>query len=92
MSKILVKTEYQVQGPYGSTENKTLYAKHNNSCDVVTFYDEDGTYLFSVEDTMDNNFLDAINRLYVPHKNSNSFELNDGVNYMDVDDKFKCGF
>jgi hypothetical protein len=82
MSHIRVKTEYQVQGAYGSTEKRTLYAHHNNSCDVVTFFDEDGTYLFSVEDTMDNNLMDAINRLYA---------LDDNVQYMDADDRSKCG-
>ena len=44
MSHVRVKTEYQVEGAYGSTEKKILYAHHNNSCDVVTFFDEDGTY------------------------------------------------
>jgi len=89
MSHIRVKTKYQVQGAYGSTEKRTLYAHHNNSCDVVTFFDEDGTYLFSVEDTIDNNLMDAINRLYAPHKNSS--ELDDNVQYMDADDRSKCG-
>lgn len=88
MSHIKVKTEYQVSGAYGSTEKKTLYAHHNNSCDIVTFFDEDGTYLFSVEDTMDNNLMDAINRLYAPNKNSS--ELDDNVQYMNTDDKLKC--
>jgi hypothetical protein len=90
MSHVRVKTEYQIQGAYGSTEKRTLYAHHNNSCDVVTFFDEDGTYLFSVEDTMDNNLMDAINRLYAPHKNT-SGELNENVQFMDVDDRSKCG-
>ncbi len=90
MSHVRVKTEYQIQGAYGSTEKRTIYAHHNNSCDVVTFFDEDGTYLFSVEDTMDNNFMDAINRLYAPHKNT-SGELNENVQFMDADDRSKCG-
>lgn len=89
MSHVRVKTEYQVEGAYGSTEKKILYAHHNNSCDVVTFFDEDGTYLFSVGDTIDNNLMDAINRLYVPHKNDK--ELNDNVQYMNADDMLKCG-
>ena len=90
MSHVRVKTEYQIQGAYGSTEKRTLYARHNNSCDVVTFFDEDGTYLFSVEDTMDNNLMDAINRLYAPHKNT-SGKLNEYVQFMDADDRSKCG-
>jgi uncharacterized protein YrzB (UPF0473 family) len=90
MSHVRVKTEYQIQGAYGSTEKRILYAHHNNSCDIVTFFDEDGTYLFSVEDTMDNNLMDAINILYAPHKNT-SGELNENVQFMDADDMSKCG-
>lgn len=89
MSHVRVKTEYQVEGVYGSTEKKTLYAHHNNSCDVVTFFAEDGTYLFSVEDTINNNLMDAINRLYAPYKNA-AGELNNDVQFMDVDDMSKC--
>lgn len=66
MSHVRVKTKYNVEGAYGSIEERTLYADHNNSCDIVTFYDQDGNWLLSVEDTMDNNLLDAINRLYMP--------------------------
>ena len=51
MSKHRVKTEYMTQGVYGSTEKNILYAEHNNSCDIITFYEEDGTVLFCVEDT-----------------------------------------
>ena len=91
MSHVKVKTEYQVEGAYGSTEKRTLYAHHNNSCDVVTFFAEDGTYLFSVEDTMDNNLMDAINRLYAPHKNTKG-ELQDGVDFMDKEDWAKCKY
>lgn len=88
MSHVKVKTEYQVEVPYGSTEKRVLYAHHNNSCDVVTFFDEDGKHLFSVEDTLGNNLMDAIKRLYAPYKNSS--ELDDDVQYMDADDRAKC--
>ena len=44
--------------------------------------------IFSVEDTMNNNLMDAINRLYAPRKNNG--ELKDNVQYMDVDDMSKC--
>ena len=88
MSHVRVKTEYQIEGAFGSTEKKTLYAHHNNSCDVVTFFDEDGSYLFSVEDTMNNNLLDARNRLFMYSKPNG--ELVDGVSYMDNNDREKC--
>lgn len=88
MSHVRVKTEYQVEGAYGSTEKKILYAHHNNTTDVVTFFDEDGIYLFSVSDTLNNNLIEAINRLYAPFKNSK--DLNSNVQYMDADDRSKC--
>ena len=66
MSRYRVKTEYVTQGAYGSLDKNILYAEHNNSCDIVTFYEEDGTVLFCVEDTERNNLFDAIQRLYTP--------------------------
>ena len=66
MSRYRVKTEYITQGAYGSSEKNILYAEHNNSCDIITFYEEDGTVLFCVEDTERNNLFDAIQRLYSP--------------------------
>jgi len=66
MSHYRLKTKYQIEGPYGSREEKTLYAHHNLGCDVVSFYDQDGTFLFCVEDTVENNLFDAISRLFYP--------------------------
>lgn len=40
-----------------------LYCKVNRSCDVTTFYWEDGRTIFAYEDTAKNNLLEAINRL-----------------------------
>jgi hypothetical protein len=91
MSHIRVKTTYNVMGAYGEVEKHTLYAHINNSCDIVDFYDEDGSRLFSVEDTMKNNLLDAINRLFIPYKSARDSSLNDGIEYMDEKDKEKCG-
>lgn len=88
MSHTRVKTEYQIEGPYGSVEKKTLYAHHHHTCDVITFYDENGKFILSVEDTMENNLIDAINRLYRPNKTLS--DLQDDVFYMDQDDRLKC--
>ncbi len=90
MSSIRVKTEYQVSGAYGSTEKKTLYAKHSNGCDVVTFYDEDGEVIFSVDDTEKNNLLEAINRLYAPNKHNG--DLAEGVEYVNVEESKEFKF
>ena len=68
MSHYRLKTKYNTEGSYGSVDTKTLYAHHNLSCDIVSFYDEDGDCIISVEDTLENNLLNAINRLYAPFK------------------------
>ena len=68
MSHIRCKTKYNKEGSYGSVDTEVLYAHHNLSCDIVSFYDEDGDCILSVDDTMDNNLLDGINRLYAPHE------------------------
>jgi hypothetical protein len=88
MSHYRVKTKYNVEGSYGSTEKRELFCHHNLSCDYVTFYDEDGTFIMTIPDTMDNNLLDAINRLYAPFEPNH--ELADGVEHMDKEDKEKC--
>lgn len=89
MSHIRVKTTYKVEGAYGSVEKVTLFAHHNNSCDVITFYGGEGEVLFSIEDTMKDNLLDAINRLSAPYKN-NSFDLDEGIEHMNKEDKKIC--
>lgn len=91
MSHYRVKTKYLVEGAYGSRDERTLYAHLNLSCDITTFYDEDGSYLFSVEDTEKNNLLDAINRLFAPHKSISSIALSDGIEYMTPEESAKCG-
>lgn len=57
------KVKYNDVGNYGSTDVKTLYCGYNRSCDVTTIYDEDGSVLFSFDDTLDNNLFDAITKL-----------------------------
>ncbi len=64
MSSYRIKTKYNTEGYYGSVEENYVYAVHNNTVDIVTFYDEKGEWIMSIPDTMDNNLLDAINRLY----------------------------
>ena len=79
MSSYKVKTTYNEEGPYGETITKTLYALHNNTADVVSYYDEDGDFIFAVPDTVTNNILDAINKLYVPRPNGT---LNEDIEYL----------
>lgn len=84
MSSFKVKTTYNTEGIYGSTEEKTLYAVHNNSSDYVTFYDEDGEILLVVPDTVSNNILEAIIRLYQPYENGSV--LKPDVEYLTEED------
>ena len=84
MSHTRVKTTYNVQGNYGSTETKTLYCHHNHSSDYVVFYDEDGsiTQMCFNEWETNNNLWDAMNRLWYPFKDKwGTSELKDGVKY-----------
>jgi hypothetical protein len=69
-------------GAYGAVDKRTLYVHHNHSCDIVTFYDEKGNYILSVEDTMDNNLLDAIKRLYQPYVDFYDDKYVEGVERM----------
>jgi len=63
MSHIRLKTEYTVEGSYGSRDKAVLYADRNCSCDITTFFYEDGTPICSFEDTEHPNLLDAMNEL-----------------------------
>lgn len=89
MSHNRIKTTYVITGNYGVEEEHTLYADYNNSCDVATFYDSDGTRLFSIEDTVNNNLGDAIIRLI----NSNMLDNKEKalVQTMSAEDRQKCG-
>ena len=90
MSHYRVKTTFNTEGAYGSTETHTLFAHHNLSCDIVSFYSENGEFIFAVEDTIDNNLLDAINRLYAPFEKNNV--LSNGIESMSLEEQDKCGF
>jgi len=86
MSKDRLKTTYKTEGPYGTEEEHTLFVTHNYSTDYVTFYDSNGEWLLAVPDTIDNNVLDAINKLY----NHNGIDLAEGVEQMTKEDIDKC--
>jgi len=90
MSHYRLKTKYNTEGAYGSIDEQTVYAHHNLSCDYVTFYDERGDVIMTVPDTIDNNLLDAINRLYAPFKDKGQ-NFVDGIESMNEEDRKKCG-
>jgi hypothetical protein len=89
MSHYRLKTKYNTEGPYGSIdEDNTVYAHHELSCDYVSFYYGDGEFIMDVPGTIDNNILEAINKLYKPFKKERGFI--DGVEPMDKEDCDKC--
>lgn len=87
MSRIRLKTKYKTSGVYGTTEERILYAVHNNSSDIVTFYHEDGDVLMTIEE-IDDNMFEAIAKLWAPYKNRS--ELIDGVEHMNEIDMKIC--
>ena len=91
MSHTRLKIKYNTEGSYGSIEERTLFAHHNHSCDYLTFYDEDGSIILTVPDSIENNILDAMNSLIRPWKSGSSDELCDGIEYLTVDEFKRIG-
>ncbi len=81
MSHIRLKTEYEVEGSYGSRDKAILYADRNYSCDVTTFFYEDGTPICSFEDADHPNLLDAMNEL-----NTGMPETNPKIQWAQIPD------
>lgn len=81
MSQCWEKIEYNVEGAYGSTETHILFCKHNNICDVVTFYYDDGTPIFSFGDTMEGNLFDKMVELI------NNWKDNSNIENMGIDEQ-----
>lgn len=83
MSHYKLKTKYNEDlGTH--TIEKILYAHHNLSCDVVSFYDQDGNHIFSVPDTIENNIFDAMVRLYSPFLDG---KLNNLIEHMSHEER-----
>ena len=89
MSHVKIKTKYNTEGNYGIIEEEILYCDHNNCSDHVTFYYSDGTPILTVPDTLDNNILDAINRLYFYYNDKSENGLNKNIDYMTNEDFLK---
>lgn len=92
MSHYYLKTEYQEEEYYSGGMNyvkKKLYAWHNNSCDIVTIRDEAGNTILSFNDTVDNNILDAINRLLWAWDDARESKLTEGVEHMEYEEHKK---
>lgn len=85
MSHTKVKTTYQVEGPYGSSEERVLYCHHNHTCDYMTFYDSDGQVqeMFFQEWSEGNDLWDAMIRLWSPFDGDWGQKLREGVEYYE---------
>lgn len=85
MGQTLLKTTWvDVVSPWGHVETRTLYYCYNRTSDYVSFYDHDGTLLFSYQDDS-NGLMDAILRLEKGDIDS------EGIEYMTPEDKKLCG-
>lgn len=45
MSHSYKKIQYQTEAEWGTTETHTLYAHSNDTCDIVSIYDDEGGLL-----------------------------------------------
>ncbi len=90
MSSVRIKTKYVTEDSYGNNVEHTIYAMHNNTVDVVTIFDEDGEPIMWIQDTVNNNILDAINRLFANYRDTDG-NLVPGIQNMDDTDRGICG-
>lgn len=64
MSYRRTKIEYKQLGSYGSEDKSILYCQESFSSDMTTFYTEDGEVVFSFDDTIHPNIMDAMISIY----------------------------
>ena len=64
MSSRYTKIKYKEEGTYGSIEEKWLYCADIGCSDITTFYDEDGTHILSINNTLDNNMFVKMIEIY----------------------------
>jgi len=80
-------TSTRKTNPSKPPRKHTLYAFIHNGSDTTTFYDEKGNYIFSFQDTDENNLFDAMKRLGDGiFKDFCADKLNDGVEFVDPDE------
>lgn len=65
-----LKTKYNEAVDFlGTTEEKNLYAEIHTGTNIISVYDHDGRQVFIIDDTLENNFHDALFRLMVDPEN-----------------------
>ncbi len=85
MSHKYRKTTYIEEGAYASEDIKNLYMHQNNSCDVITIYDEDYNVIISFTDTTKRTFIQAFEELI-----SDDPEENKLVEYWTYEEREKA--
>lgn len=93
MSHTRVKTTYEQQGEWASTEERELYCHHNHSTDITSFYEDDGSVANMIfQEWGNNDKWDAVVLLWSPFKQGWSGELKDGVRRWNGEfkDKTQC--
>lgn len=78
-----VKTTFEQEGGYGSTDIVEIFCHHNNTVDITTFYYADGSVVdMSFQDwNSGRDKWDAVEKLMFPFKDDSYEELRDGVEY-----------
>jgi len=85
MSHSRYKTKYFEEGAYGETIENTLYVDYNNSCDIVSFYNENFDLILTVQDTVNNNLMEAMIKIW----NHNDENPHQDVEHWTIEDQQK---
>jgi len=78
------KIKYKEEAPYGSTNERTLFCIENHSSDYTSFYYDDGTIIFSFNDTLDDNIFEKM--IEIIHK----WKDNPNIEQMSQEEILKC--
>ena len=84
MSHRYLKTTYVEEGSYGSEEIRTIYMHQNNSCDVITIYDENFDVILSFGDTTSRPLHIALEELWTDEP-----EDNNKLSYLSAEEYLK---
>jgi len=84
MSQERDKIKYLEEGPFGSTNERTLFYISDGVSDYTSFYDDNGNLIFSFPDTLDNNIFEKMVEII------NNWKNNSNIEKMTIDEYKKC--
>ena len=84
MSQDRDKINYNEEGPFGSTNVRTLYCIRDGVSDYTSFYYDNGELIFSFPDTINNNIFEKMVEMI------NNWETNPNIEKMTLDEYKKC--